>query len=82
MFNKNKKRIKVLEQKVEALSTMMKVRWEITNRHEGSPPHVFYSQYEANHNDIIKKLLEFLGLEVYEERERPALLEIRKKVKK
>ena len=61
------RKIKELEQKVDELSKLMKVNWEIVNSYEGSPPSRFFKQYSANQIDVLKALLDYLGLEIIEE---------------
>lgn len=78
----NKKRIKELEQKVEKLSEMLKVSWRLENRHNSySPPTLFWEQYGANYLDVVRLLLEYLGLELVEtpKKDREAIL---KKIKR
>lgn len=59
---KTRKKLQVLEQKIDALSRLLKVSWRIENKYDTySPPTVFFEQYEANQVDELKDIKEKLS---------------------
>jgi len=75
-----KSKLQEIEEKIRQISDILKIHWVIDNKHDSySPPTMFWQEYGANQKNILQAMIDYLQLEIEEEKAKPYSLKITKK---